>query len=91
MQSRLRETDNPRNVTCVTTEVRADQHEKRAAAADITLEDVRRDVGDRWEITCITGGYRAIPHNSGGHTPIPRYGRTPTELAESIRYVEPRP
>jgi hypothetical protein len=55
---------------------------------DITLEDVRRDVGDRWEIACITGGYRAIPRNAGGHTPIPRYGRTPAELAESIRVVE---
>jgi hypothetical protein len=88
MQYRLRETDTPRNVTCVTPEVRADQHEKRAAAADITLEDVRRDVADRWEIACITGGYRAIPRNSGGHTPIPRYGRTPAELAESIRVVE---
>jgi hypothetical protein len=91
MQSRLREADNPRNVICVTSEVRADQHEKRAAAADITLEDVRCEFGERWEITCITGGYRAISRDWGGHTPIPRYGRTLAELAESIRMMEPRP
>jgi hypothetical protein len=28
------------------------------------------------------------PRETGGHTPIPRYGRTPGELAESIREVE---
>jgi hypothetical protein len=60
-------------------------------AADMTLDDVRREVGDRWEITCITGGYRAIRRDSPGHTPVPRYGRTLAELAESIRCAEPRP
>jgi hypothetical protein len=58
---------------------------------EVTLDELRRDVGDRWEIARITGGYRAIPRGTGGHTPIPRYGRTPTELAESIRMMEPRP
>jgi hypothetical protein len=61
------------------------------AGEELTLDDVRREAADRWEIASITGGYRAIPRDSGGHTPIPRYGRTPAELAESIRYVEPRP
>jgi hypothetical protein len=58
---------------------------------DITVDDLCREFGERWEITAITGGYRAVIRDSGGHTPIPRYGRTPAELAESIRYVEPRP
>jgi hypothetical protein len=62
-----------------------------APGDDMALDDVRREFGDRWDITRITGGYRAIPRDSGGHTPIPRYGRTPGELAESIRMMEPRP
>jgi hypothetical protein len=60
-------------------------------AAIITLDDLRHEFGDRWKIARITGGYRAVPRDSGGHTPIPRYGRTPAELAESIRMMEPRP
>jgi hypothetical protein len=58
---------------------------------DITIDDLRREFGERWEITAIAGGYRAVIRDTGGHTPIPRYGRTPAELAESIRHVEPRP
>ena len=58
---------------------------------DITPDDLHREFGDRWEITRITGGYRAVIRNTGGHTPIPRYGRTPAELAESIRMAEPWP
>jgi hypothetical protein len=57
----------------------------------IALDDLRREFGDRWEITRITAGYRAVIRETGGDTPIPRYGRTPAELAESIRHVEPRP
>ncbi len=59
----------------------------------VTLEDVRRQFGDRWEITRITTGYPAVIRDTGGHTPVPRYGRTPGELAGSIRMVEaaPRP
>jgi len=57
----------------------------------ITLEDLRRQFGDRWEITRITAGYRAAIRDTGGHTPVPRYGRTPGELAESIRMVEAAP
>jgi hypothetical protein len=55
---------------------------------ELTLDDVRREAGDRWEVARITSGYRAVPRGTGGHTPIPRYGRTPAELAESIRIVE---
>lgn len=54
----------------------------------ITLDDLRREFGDRWEITPIAGGYRAVMRDTGGHTPIPCYGRTPAELAESIHAVE---
>jgi hypothetical protein len=55
---------------------------------DTTLDDLYREFGDRWDITEITAGYRAIVRDTGGHTPIPRYGRTPSEVAESIRLVE---
>ena len=58
---------------------------------DVTLNDLRREFGERWEIARITGGYRAVVRDTGGHTPIPRYGRTPAELAESIRMVEGEP
>ena len=61
-----------------------------ASCDDITLDDVRREVGNRWDIARITGGYRAVIREPGG-TPIPRYGRTPAELLESIRHVEDRP
>jgi hypothetical protein len=63
----------------------------QATAQDITLDDVRQEFGERWDIVPITGGYRAVIRDTGGHTPIPRYGRTPAELAESIRIVEREP
>jgi hypothetical protein len=53
-----------------------------------TLDEVRRQFGKRREIMRITGGYRAVIRDTGGHTPVPRYGRTPGELAESIRMAE---
>jgi hypothetical protein len=56
----------------------------------MTLDDLRGKFGSRWEIARITGGYRAVPRDTDGHSPIPRYGRTPAELAESIRMMEPR-
>lgn len=62
-----------------------------AADNDLTLEDVRREVGDRWDLARITGGYRAVIRDTGAHAPIPRYGRTPAELLESIRHMEYRP
>lgn len=58
---------------------------------EMTLDDLRREFGDRWEIIQITGGYRAVIRDCGGHTPIPRYGRTPDELAESVRMLERQP
>jgi hypothetical protein len=60
-----------------------------AAAGDqaVTLDDVRAEVGKRWSVAPITGGYRAVARALSG-TPIPRYGRTPAELLESIRNVE---
>jgi hypothetical protein len=61
------------------------------ASTDMTLNDVRHIYGSRWAIAPITGGYRAVIREPGRHTPIPRYGHTPAELAESIRQVEHRP
>jgi hypothetical protein len=61
-----------------------------ASCDDITLDDVRREVGNRWDCSPITGGYKATIREPGG-TPIPRYGRTPAELAESIRMAERQP
>jgi hypothetical protein len=55
---------------------------------DTALNGLYREFGDRWIITRITAGYRAVIRDTGGHTAIPRYGRTPGELAESIRVVE---
>jgi hypothetical protein len=62
-----------------------------AVSDDMTLDDLRRIYAIRWEIAPITGGYRAVPRETAGHTPIPRYGRTLAELAESIRSVEAQP
>jgi hypothetical protein len=59
----------------------------RLAEAD-ALHELRQQFGARWQITRITGGYRAVVRATEGHTPLPRYGRTPAELAESIRMVE---
>lgn len=56
-----------------------------------TLDDLHGEFGDRWDITLVRGGYRGIPRNEGSQTPAPRYGRTPAELAESIRMAERQP
>jgi hypothetical protein len=63
----------------------------RPGRADPALDDLDREFGDRWEIATVTGGYRATPRDTGRQTPIPRYGRTPAELAESIRMAERQP
>ncbi len=60
------------------------------ASADMTLDDLRHIYGSRWQIAPITGGYRAVIREPSA-TPIPRYGRTPVELAESIRHAERAP
>jgi hypothetical protein len=69
----------------------ADDATSTPTGPGITLNDLRHEFGNRWDIVAITAGYRAIPRGTGGHTPIPRYGRTPVELAESIRMMESRP
>lgn len=56
-----------------------------------TLDDLWLEFGDHWDITLITGGYRALNRTADGHTPAPLYGRTPAELAESIRMAENQP
>jgi hypothetical protein len=72
------------------------ERSRRAASAcsgegDSALEDLIAEFGLRWDIAGITGGYRAVLRETNGHTPVPRYGRTPAELAESIRTVEHQP
>ena len=62
--------------------------EARAPAEKITLDDVRREFGGRWEIAAIAQGYRAVLRDPGGHAPVVLYGRTPAELAESIRMAQ---
>ena len=49
---------------------------------------MRREFGARWDIAAIVQGYRAILRKTGGHAPVVLYGRTPGELAESIRMAE---
>ena len=53
-----------------------------------TLDDLRREFGDRWEVAAIAQGYRAILRDPGGHVPVVLYGRTPAELAESVRMAQ---
>lgn len=64
------------------------QHEPVSDDSSTMLADLHREFGERWQISGITAGYRAVVRDTGGHTPTPRYGRTPEELAESIRLVE---
>jgi len=52
------------------------------------LDDLRREFGDRWDIAAIPQGYRAILRQTDGRAPVALYGRTPAELAESIRMAE---
>ena len=63
----------------------------RTATCKPALDDLHREFKDHWDITVIRSGYRAIPHDEGSRTPAPRYGRTPAELAESIRMAERQP
>ena len=59
-----------------------------AAHHNVTLEDVQREAGHRWDIAAIAQGYRAILRDPGGHVPVVLYGRTPAELAESVRMAQ---
>jgi len=54
----------------------------------MTLDNLRREFGDRWEVAAIPQGYRAILRDPGAHAPVVLYGRTPAELAESIRMAQ---
>ncbi|MGA2830965.1 MAG: hypothetical protein ABSF03_33185, partial [Streptosporangiaceae bacterium] len=64
----------------------------RPSQKDVALDDLRREFGDRWDITVIPQGYRAVLKDHTGPVPVVLYGRTPAELAESIRMagVSPR-
>lgn len=53
----------------------------------VTLEDVRQQLGTRWDCRPITAGYVGVPRLNDG-TPIPRYGQTPAELLENILRAE---
>jgi len=57
----------------------------------VALRDLRREFGEQWDIAAIAQGYRAILRETGGHAPVVLYGRTPAELAESIRMAQVSP
>lgn len=52
---------------------------------NVIPDDFRHESGNRWEISQITDGYRGVLRDTSGHAPVTLYGRTPGELAESIR------
>ena len=71
---------------------RTEPHPCRSpVASETSLDDMRRESGDRWDIAAIAQGYRAILRDPGGHAPVVLYGRTPAELAESIRMAQVSP
>ena len=55
---------------------------------DTTVDDLRRESGDRWDVAAIPQGYRAILRAPAGGAPVVLYGRTPAELAESVRMAQ---
>jgi len=59
-----------------------------AAIYTPALDDLRREFGERWDIAAIAQGYRAVLRQSEGRAPVVLYGRTPAELAESVRMAE---
>jgi len=72
----------------VTPDVHAANAEARTPAEAITLDDLRHEFGDPWEIAAIAQGYRAVLRETGGRAPVVLYGRTAAELAESVRMAE---
>ena len=60
----------------------------RPGHKDVALHDLRRESGDRWDIAAIPQGYRAILRDPGERARVVLYGRTPAELAESIRMAQ---
>lgn len=81
----------PAHGTSTTSAADAGQAPAPPLAHDAALDDVLREFRDRWDIAKITGGYRAILRDPGGRAPVVLYGRTPGELAESIRMAEGLP
>ena len=58
---------------------------------DMTVDDLRREFGEQWDIAAIAQGYRAILRETGGRARVVLYGRTPAELAESVRMAQVSP
>ena len=58
------------------------------ADSETTFSDVTRKFRERWDITVIPEGYRAVLRGTGGRAPVVLHGRTPAELAESIGLAE---
>ena len=52
------------------------------------LDDLNREFGERYDFTSVEGGFRADRPGVQGTPRVPLYGRTPGELAESIRHPE---
>lgn len=52
------------------------------------IDDLRGEFGDRWEVAAIAQGYRAILRDPARGAPVVLYGRTPAELAESVRMAQ---
>ena len=52
------------------------------------LDDLNGEFGDRYDLTSVEGGFRADRPGAHGTPRVPLYGRTPGELAESIRHTE---
>ena len=59
-----------------------------ASIHGLTIDDLQREFGERWDIAAIAQGYRAVLRASGGRIPVVLYGRTPAELAESVRMAQ---
>jgi hypothetical protein len=57
-------------------------------ANEMGLDDVRHEFGDRWDIVAIAQGYRAVLRDPAGGVTVVLYGRTPAELAESVRMAQ---
>jgi hypothetical protein len=54
----------------------------------MAADDLCREFGERREIAAIAQGYRAILREKGSRRPVVLYGRTPAELAESVRMAQ---
>ncbi len=52
------------------------------------LDDLNREFADRYDLTNVEGGFRADRPGAHGTPQVLLYGRTPGELAESIRHAE---